>query len=283
MGEKELSQKKTDAQWIADLFTDNMTDKEKYDKLSKLLSMTCSASYSDSMAGELSSGNPSAQALWWEEVCEHKYAIEKECDILKAKVELYEGETDEEGRPHGKGIKYFSDGRRYEGEWAHGVREGYGIEYAEDGTKFYEGNWSNNKCYGNGVLISWQGVRYEGFFDLLSYNAIEANLSKEHHSVRTYPNGEVIEGPVNGTNYICTYPNGDTLECKSFVTPSRGSVVPCPSGEGIHTFADGSTLCGYWDNYGKKQNKFHYTAPDGTKTIRYYDNDVLVSESPDEE
>ena len=52
-----------------------------------------------SNVGELDSGNPSKQAIWWEEVCEHQFAIERECKRLKERLECYEGETDEEGRP----------------------------------------------------------------------------------------------------------------------------------------------------------------------------------------
>ena len=132
------------------------------------------------------------------------------------------------------------------------------------------------------MLIDNCGIRYEGFFEINAPYG-EAMLSLEKHSVRTYPSGEIVEGPIEGKRYLCTYPNGDILECEHFSTPNRGSLRPCPEGDGVYRFVDGGVLCGYWNGYGQKQYRFSYIAPDGTKTIRYYENDKLVSDKPNEE
>jgi len=44
----------------------------------------------------------------------------------------------------GKGIFFFSDGDKYEGEWNNDLREGKGTMLKADGTK-YEGDWKNDE------------------------------------------------------------------------------------------------------------------------------------------
>ena len=53
MNENKFANKKTDAEWISALFTEDMTDRQKYNKLSNLFFMTNNSGYCDSMAGEL--------------------------------------------------------------------------------------------------------------------------------------------------------------------------------------------------------------------------------------
>lgn len=268
MNKNDAVKKKTDDEWISALYTEGMTDQQKYDKLCTLFFMIHNSGYRDSMASDLSSGNPSSQALWWEEVCEHEYAIEKECERLQDRLECYEGETDEEGLPHGKGTKYHLDGSRYEGEWNHGKKDGFGIEYTTDGTKRYEGGWKNNNRCGYGVLFDiYTNIRYEGFFEDRSSHD-QYSLSREKKIVITCPGGEVVEGPLDNGRYRFTYPNGDILECEEFLLPTQSS-GPCPPalGKGIYRYADGGILVGRWA-YGKPGNDdCVYTYPDGKKEI----------------
>ena len=44
----------------------------------------------------------------------------------------------------GKGIYYYNDGDRYEGDFKNGKREGKGIEYYNNGDR-YEGDWKKGK------------------------------------------------------------------------------------------------------------------------------------------
>ena len=44
----------------------------------------------------------------------------------------------------GKGIKYLSDGDRYEGDWKNNLPEGKGVYYYNNGNR-YEGEWKNGK------------------------------------------------------------------------------------------------------------------------------------------
>ncbi|MNE87643.1 MORN repeat protein [compost metagenome] len=61
--------------------------------------------------------------------------------------EEYEGNW-QDGKPHGKGkLMYLNVSNEtcnyYEGDFVNGQREGYGVFYYADGSK-YEGCWQNN-------------------------------------------------------------------------------------------------------------------------------------------
>ena len=106
----------------------------------------------------------------------------------------YFGEVDESKQPHGLGVKYYSDGTCYwgefehglphtrlsrpstytrpdgscyEGEWLSGKKHGYGkFQYPENSSKreSYEGQWANNFPHGKGVLKYSDGSIYKGRF-----------------------------------------------------------------------------------------------------------------------
>ena len=44
----------------------------------------------------------------------------------------------------GNGVYHWPDGRKYEGEYQMGHKQGYGTVYWKDGKK-YTGYWKNNK------------------------------------------------------------------------------------------------------------------------------------------
>ena len=48
----------------------------------------------------------------------------------------------------GKGILYFNNGNKYDGEFKNGLREGKGILYYNNGDK-YEGYWKNDEKEGS--------------------------------------------------------------------------------------------------------------------------------------
>lgn len=62
--------------------------------------------------------------------------------------------------PNGKGIATYSNGDKYEGEFANGFREGFGTYYWADGEKF-EGQFKNNKRNGFGKYFDAQGSLIE--------------------------------------------------------------------------------------------------------------------------
>ena len=65
------------------------------------------------------------------------------------------------GLREGKGIKYWNDGSRYEGDWKNDKREGKGIFYWKNGD-IYEGDWKNDKIYGKGIYYYNNGDREMG-------------------------------------------------------------------------------------------------------------------------
>ena len=81
---------------------------------------------------------------------------------------IYEGETDENGLPHGEGTMDYAHGeyshwlgysiapKSYRGEWCHGVKSGWGVmEYYFDGEYRrvrYAGNWADDTPNGKGEV-----------------------------------------------------------------------------------------------------------------------------------
>ena len=64
----------------------------------------------------------------------------------------------------GKGIYFYSQGGKYEGDFMSGLMDGYGIQKCEDGSK-YEGNWKKDKKEGEGTYhYANNGGVYKGAF-----------------------------------------------------------------------------------------------------------------------
>lgn len=107
----------------------------------------------------------------------------------------YEGERNERGEPHGRGISIDTDGERWEGEFRNGYPDGNGVYtnpegryegevrqgvldgqgkltlYMEGNSRLeglsrcgYEGEWRDGKYHGWGILDAAIGDRYEGEF-----------------------------------------------------------------------------------------------------------------------
>ena len=65
------------------------------------------------------------------------------------------------GVPEGKGIMYFNNGDRYEGDWKNDNKEGKGIYYWNNGNR-YEGDIKNGKSEGKGIMYYSNGDREMG-------------------------------------------------------------------------------------------------------------------------
>ncbi len=141
----------------------------------------------------------------------------------------FEGETNEDGEPHGHGVFRYLDGGRYEGGWKDGKRYGHGVfEYAngnryEGGFKdgephgfgkweqptpkeapsdfhrfFYEGGWKDGHQHGYGISIVWEGeeqkfYRKEGSWKL-NYEKGTTVFDGVVCQVK-YENGEWVDVP----------------------------------------------------------------------------------------
>ncbi|RHX97735.1 hypothetical protein DYB38_009954 [Aphanomyces astaci] len=82
------------------------------------------------------------------------------------KMEKYDGGWLDD-KQHGHGVHVWKAtekrGNRYEGEFADGVRDGYGIFYYANGAR-YEGHWDTNVKNGLGLFFFEDGTIYEGEF-----------------------------------------------------------------------------------------------------------------------
>lgn len=98
--------------------------------------------------------------------------------------EVYRGEMDSFGRPHGKGSKQHSNGDVYDGNWFNGTRSGDGLMlYSNDDV--YRGRFEKDNFHGRGVLWSADGCEYNGQWD----QGVKSGTGSQ-----LYPNGDRYEG-----------------------------------------------------------------------------------------
>nr|XP_033800782.1 alsin isoform X2 [Geotrypetes seraphini] len=93
-----------------------------------------------------------------------KYTFYKDPRLKNA---VYEGRW-LAGKPHGKGVLRWPDGRMYSGMFRNGLEDGFG-EYrvpnkALDKDDNYLGHWKEGKMYGQGIYSYASGEVYEGCF-----------------------------------------------------------------------------------------------------------------------
>lgn len=99
--------------------------------------------------------------------------------IMKyANGDIYEGYF-KDGQCHGHGIKRqggftSTSATIYTGDWANGVKQGYGVMDDIGKGEKYLGNWSDNKKHGCGLIVTLDGIYYEGLFmqDVLTVSAL---------------------------------------------------------------------------------------------------------------
>jgi len=98
----------------------------------------------------------------------------------------YFGKVSSAGIPHGYGVKFYSDGTVYVGEWSHGRQHtsGRGTWTRPNGSS-YEGNWMQGRKHGKGEQVYVDGRVYTGEF---------ANGFEHGHGRVKYPDGSLFEG-----------------------------------------------------------------------------------------
>ena len=78
--------------------------------------------------------------------------------------DVYVGERNEKGEPHGHGCYNFADGSQYQGNWRFGKKHGFGKFHFADGDR-YEGEYSDDTMHGQGTYFFAElGDEYEGEF-----------------------------------------------------------------------------------------------------------------------
>ncbi|XP_058791668.1 alsin [Phymastichus coffea] len=126
--------------------------------------------------------------------------------------DVYEGYF-KDNLPHGHGMKkegHFmaSVASVYIGEWSSGVKQGYGvIDDIKTGEK-YLGSWNNNVKHGNGLIVTLDGIYYEGMFvqDVFMGHGIMVLEDGTHYE------GEFKAVGVFGGKGILTFCNEEKLE-----------------------------------------------------------------------
>jgi hypothetical protein len=98
----------------------------------------------------------------------------------------YFGPLDDHNRPHGYGVKQYSDGSTYVGNFLKGMQhtEEIGVWTRPDGTS-YEGTWVQGVKHGKGIQNKPHGAKYIGQF---------ANGYEHGHGKVVEENGNTFEG-----------------------------------------------------------------------------------------
>lgn len=99
------------------------------------------------------------------------------------KLAYYDGRW-KDGVQDGKGIEQWPDGVRYEGEYSNGKKEGMGL-LISPGYFIYEGHFEGDEINGKGKIIYSDGREYEGDW---------VKNKKEGIGIYKWPDGRIYEG-----------------------------------------------------------------------------------------
>lgn len=99
----------------------------------------------------------------WKDNFQNGYGVQKFIN-----GDIYEGYF-KDGAAHGHGVKKQGDftsssATIYTGEWSNGVKSGYGVMDDIGKGEKYLGSWSDNKKHGCGLIVTLDGIYYEGLF-----------------------------------------------------------------------------------------------------------------------
>lgn len=212
----------------------------------------------------------------------------------------YEGDVDEENRPHGTGRMRWGDtGDVYEGEWRSGLMQGRGT-YTWGGKigKFYAGEWHDNMMHGKGTLTNprtqcvytgefrqgmrcgdgistWEnGTRYEGQYSeglrngqgTYQWGKLPYGRAQNYKQGPVY-DGEWVNGEMNGQGHYAT----------PWQTQYTGAFDDGQFGEagGIYTYEDGDVCEGGYKQ-GARHGLTSYTYHDGRSgSLEFHEGDPI--------
>ena len=105
----------------------------------------------------------------------------------KDKFDEYFGLLDEEGQPHGKGVKYFNDGSVYYGEFFHGKEQSDKTDAVmmRPDNSSYQGQFMGGLRHGKGLWTYPDQSTYEGEF---------AKGAEHGYGLKRYPDGSSHNG-----------------------------------------------------------------------------------------
>jgi len=188
------------------------------------------------------------------------------CDSSKEECFTYEyfGDTNRNGKAHGKGRMVwenglevegrwvngdivegrstFSDGSSYEGEYKNYQHHGYGERYWPKGGS-YKGRWKNGKQHGKGVQI-YKGMEDVGIW-VIKYDG---------QFLEDEPNGNASITYSDGSSYKGKVTDGDRDGYGEYIYPDRESTYKGYwkenklNGSGVIQHANGRITEGRWEN-----------------------------------
>ncbi|CAK1603467.1 unnamed protein product [Parnassius mnemosyne] len=143
----------------------------------------------------------------WKDNLQNGYGV-----IKYMSGDIYEGYF-KDGYPHGHGVKKQGDFKSsnatiYTGEWMNGVRHGYGVMDDIGKGEKYLGNWTDNKKHGCGLIVTLDGIYYEGLFtqDVLTGHGVMVFEDGTHYE------GEFRSAGVFSGKGVLTFSSGDRIE-----------------------------------------------------------------------
>ncbi|XP_063529679.1 alsin [Cydia strobilella] len=143
----------------------------------------------------------------WKENLQNGYGVLKFIN-----GDIYEGYF-KDGLAHGHGVKKQGDftssnATIYTGEWSNGVKHGYGVMDDIGKGEKYLGSWSDNKKHGCGLIVTLDGIYYEGLFmqDVLTGHGVMVFEDGTHYE------GEFRSAGVFSGKGILTFSSGDKIE-----------------------------------------------------------------------
>lgn len=169
---------------------------------------------------------------------------------------IFSGQVGSDGRPHGKGVQHYSDGSKYEGQWAEGAAHGMGELHvpgssklqtvssqdgkdrhsAGSGIRHYIGHWEGGLKHGSGKEKYEDDAEYQGNFD---------GGTKEGTGILTWGNGASYSGDFHKGKF---------------------------HGEGVLRWANHQEYSGQW-NDGLMHGVGHFQRPDGRSHTGHYHED----------
>ncbi|CAF1420917.1 unnamed protein product [Adineta ricciae] len=191
--------------------------------------------------------------------------------------DIYEGELDNEDRPHGRGVyTHHTEAGEvqvgvYDGEWQNGKKHGEGAHHYRNGD-VYNGSWQNGLRHGHGTYTyhkktANQSVKYVGNWE---------NDQKHGKGTMTFSNGDKYEGDWKNNNMeskksIYTYKDNSKYE-GAWKNDDK-------NGEGVLTYSNGDVYEGQFKD-GKRHGKGTYKFSQGQSKVGYYVDDKRVSGKP---
>lgn len=152
------------------------------------------------------------------------------------------------------GIKNYTDGRKYVGEWKDGKYHGQGTITSADGIK-YVGEWKDGKINGQGTFTYANGKKYVGEWKDNKYNG---------QGAITFADGNKYVGEWQNHKY-----NGQgtftNVDGRKYVGEWKDNKF---NGQGTFTNANGRKYVGEWKD-GKKNGQGILTFANGKKYVGY--------------